>query len=337
MLRAGALMRIGFWVGATAATGMLVGLAGALAPARAQNPRPGVAVGSAMPSQAVAPVSQPHLEQVPWQRLKFSASKLFLSASTAISADYCPSEAVAGDIHAPAAGVARPLPSPTVAVVTSETDLPFGKHEVATVWLDPATGAALQGHKLVQGRDPYEKIFRYTAEGFFYWRNSPGVEAERKLPPDRWGKRRERLVRSAQPLPTGGAVTDSYALFYLASAARLDRQGARLTTFLLQDEQLVELTFTALEQRQIHCDVRLTGPQGERRQTSALVRRVTLSGRLAGQPPKTKGDDVDLGLLGLRGSLQMLVEVGTGIPIAISGHTASIGELTVHLDRITPR
>jgi hypothetical protein len=283
---------------------------------------------------ASGPKSEPRLERVPWQRLKFSASKFFLSASTAITAQYRPSGAVAAEILKPPEGTGRSLPEPTVAVVTSDTDLPFGKHEVATVWLDPDSGAVLQGHKLALGRDPYEKIFRYTTEGFFFWRNSPKTDSERELPPEQWGKRRQRLVRAAQSLPPGGAVTDSYALFYLASAARLDRQGARLTAYLLQEEKLVELTFTAMEKRQIRCDIKVTGGSGGHTKTNATVRRVTLSGRLVGQPSNARGEEVDLGLMDLRGSLTMLVEVGTGIPIEISGHTGNVGELTVRLDRI---
>jgi hypothetical protein len=295
------------------------------------------AISSEAPGQtagADAATARPLLVRVPWKRLKFSASKFFLSASTAISAAYLPSAEVAGDILAPPQGTARPLPEPTVAVVTSDTDLPFGRHELATVWLDPSTGAVAQGHKITQGRDPYEKYFRYTTEGFFLWRNSPQSDSERKQPPERWGKRRQRFVATAQPLPAGASVTDSYALFYLASAARLDRKGARLTTYLLQDEKLVELTFTAMEQRQIRCDVRVSSQGGEKTRSSVVVRRVTLSGHVVGQPPSGKGDDVDLGLMDMRGSLTMLVEVGTGIPFEISGRTGSIGELTVGLDRI---
>ncbi len=300
-----------------------------------QQTSPGSTVSSpAVLAALTASPSPARLERVSWRRLKFSASKFFMSAQTAVTVDYLPSSAVAADILAPPEGQARPLPSPTVAVVSSETDLPFGKHEVATVWLDPATGAVVQGHKIAQGRDPYEKYFRYTTEGFYFWRNSPQASSERSQPPEKWGKRRQRMVRAAAPLTPAQTVTDSYALFYLASAARLDRKDATLKTYLLQDEKLVELTFTARELRQVRCDVKVVRGSGEETKTAATVRRVVLSGRLAGQPAGTSGEDVDLGLMDLRGSLAMLVEVGTGIPIEISGRTGSIGDLTVSLDRI---
>jgi hypothetical protein len=275
---------------------------------------------------------------VAWKRLKFSASKFLLTATTSITADYQPSGAAAAAIKAPLEGTATPVPSPTVGVLTSKTDLPFGKHEVTTVWLDPTSGAVAQGSKLQTGKKPYEKIFRYTREGFFFWRNSPANAAEAKGQKDLWTHRRTKMVRTAVPFPEGALVTDSYALIYVASAARLDREGSTLVVHLLQNEKLVELRFTSFETRDTKCELTVGGSGGERLQTSAKVRRVTLTGRVVGQPAAAgKGDDVDLPHMGLRGSLTMLVEVGTGIPLEFSGRTDTIGELTVRLQRVDMR
>ena len=152
----------------------------------------------------------------------------------------------------------------------------------------PSSGAVLQEHKVVSGRSPYEKLFRYTTEGYFLWRNSPVSDAERKLAPEQWGKRRQRLVRTTQAPPRGALVTDSYALIYLASAARMDRAGSRLVAYLQQDDRLVELTFTAGGLRQTTCDVKVAGPTDKKTQSQVVARVVTLTGRVLGEPAKAE-------------------------------------------------
>jgi hypothetical protein len=272
--------------------------------------------------------------QLRWKSLRYGASKLFLSASTTISVTVKPGEEIVADLRAPVEGDPRPTPQGEVAVIGNDTDLPFGKREVATVWVDATNFAVLQEHKVVTGKDPYEKIFRYTTDGLFMWRSSPTSDAERKLAPERWSKRRQRHVVTTPALPAGAVVTDSYALIYLASAARLDRAGSHLTAYLQQDDKLVELTFTARGLRQTPCDVKLLGPGGRTTQSRVMARVVNLTGRILGEEAGRPRSDVDLGLLGLRGSLTMLIEHGTGIPFEIHGDTDGFGTLTVSLERV---
>ncbi|MGV8041864.1 MAG: hypothetical protein AB2L07_17990 [Thermoanaerobaculaceae bacterium] len=69
-------------------------------------------------------------------------------------------------------------------------------------------------------------------------------------------------------------MTDSYALLYLASAARLDRPGAGLRVVLLAEEQPVELQFASAGLVQGRLDYRERGTDGSRRRSQEVLQRV---------------------------------------------------------------
>jgi hypothetical protein len=281
---------------------------------------------------SAAPAAEP-LGPVGWRRIELGASKLLLSATTSLSVERLPVERARGLLRVPPEGAPFPMPGPEVVALTTDTVLPFGRHEVTTVLLDPSAGAVLQGDKLVTGRKPYQKVFRYTKEGFFFWRASPVSPGEEKASPEGWSKRRARLVRAVAPLPEGAVVTDSYALLYLVSAAGLNRQGSAFTTFILADDQPIELRFEAggLVQQDADYQERWTG-DSRRRRGLLLLRTVTVKARaVSGQPG---AGDVDLGFLGMRGSIRILVEARTGLPVQVVGRTDSIGDLTVNLQAV---
>lgn len=282
---------------------------------------------------AVVQAAGPPLEQVGWRRLDLAASKFLLSASTTLTVERVEARTLGPVLRTPPEGTPLGPRGPEVLTLSTESELPFGRRERTVLWLDAASGAALQGHKVVTGRKPYEKLFRYTTEGFFFWRAAPSSGAEERAGPEGWSKRRSRLVRASPALPEGAVVTDSYALLYLASAARLDRPGAGLRVVLLAEEQPVELHFSSGGLVQDRLDYRERGTDGSRRRNQEVLQRVvTVSGQpLGGQG---RADEVDLGFLGLRGDVRILLDARSGLPLQLQGRTDRIGELTVTLEAV---
>jgi hypothetical protein len=288
------------------------------------------------PAPAAGIADGPTFAAVPWSELSLSAHKFFLGASTTLRAERRPVAGLAALLRVPPEGVGVALPDHDVVVLTSDTDLPFGRDETVTLWLDPATGAAIQAEKLTRGHDPYRKVFRYTDLGVYTWRSAPANAHEAASGPRTWTRHGGSWERSPVPLPPNLPLTDSYALLYLASAARLDRPGVRCSLAILSEGRLVELTFTADGLVQERASFAETWPGGQRhRAGQVLARKVQVSARPAGAAPG--GSQVDLGFLGMRGDLTILVEDGTGIPIELSGHAEHIGALTVRLERATLR
>jgi hypothetical protein len=273
------------------------------------------------------------LSEVGWSELTFKARKLLLSATATLRVSRLPAAADHGVRLEVPEGTALPLPETGLTVVTTATDLPFGRNELTTVWLDPASGAALQSEKLVTGSKAYWKLWRYTRRGFFRWRSEPAGGREKSLGREAWSRRDDRLMCWQEPLPEGRRVTDSYALLYLISAARLDREGSRLQCTIFSKGRCAELEFVAGEMVSAKVDfVEVAGGTELRRRGEMLLRQVTGSGRLAGTA--SPSSDVDLGFLGMRGELSVLLEPASGIPVLVSGRADNIGRLVVRLQRL---
>jgi hypothetical protein len=268
-----------------------------------------------------------------WTQLHFVASKLFVSASTTIVVERVPAATIAAGLRVPPQDQGIPLPSGEVAVLTTDSDLPFGRTERMTVWLDPVNGTAIQAFKETRGHHPYAKLFRYTTTGCFVWRSAPADEAEARQGVDAWSKRKTDTVSEA--VPPGVAITDPYALIYLVSSARLDRKGATLALFILTDSGVARVDFAAEGLAYVRRSFVESWPGGERsRQGNVLVRVVRGTARLLAGGGHS---GVELGFLGLRDGLTIFLEAGTGIPIELTGDAAHVGRLTVRLDRAVLR
>lgn len=277
------------------------------------------------------------LGAVGWTRLDFEARKLLLKATTSLEVERIPvSDARSQLEEAPEpAGVAvalgtPALGTPALTLLTVRTDLPFGRDEVVTAWLDPTSGAALQAEKLVTGSKQYWKLWRFTDKGYYLWRSEPEDRSEAKLVQPSWSHRSQYAV-SWDIDPGDLPVTDSYALLYLISAARLDREGASLSVGLIEKKRLVQVQMEAGKRRRLAVDLTLEWPGGSRRlDEEVMVREVRISGRLL-SGAAADDEDVGLGFMGMHGEVHVALLEGSGIPVQVEGRTASFGSLTVRL------
>jgi len=289
---------------------------------------------TAAPTPAATPVSTPGVSgEVTWSELRYSARKLFLTATAALSVERVPAEALRKLVRRPPKGAPVPLPGGDAVAVSMATDLPFSRRESVVLWLDPANGAALGGEKTTLGANPYRKVLRFTEGGLYTWRSSPKDSREASLDPEAWTRSKQYLVSPADAPEPGAPVTDSYGLLYLVSTARLDRKDSSMSLVLLTDDGYVELVFASggLTYRRAGFDESWPGG-GVRRDGQVLVRTVRATSHAF--HAADAGPNVDLGFLGMRGTLDLDVEIGTGIPIAFSGRAEHVGQLSVRLDRV---
>jgi hypothetical protein len=291
---------------------------------------PPVPAGEPAPA-AVAPVAE-ESPGVPWTELRYAAHKLFLSASATVQTARVPAAELATLLRRPDKGLEVALPAAGAVAVALAYELPFGRDERVTLWLDPANGAALGGEKTALGGSAYHKLMRFTQGGLYTWRSSPKNAREAARGPQDWTDRSRYLIKPAVQPPQGTVVTDPYALLYLVSAARLDRKDSSLRLVLLSGKRYVEIALVAGGLSYLRASFEESWPGGSRqRNGDVLVRSVHGTANAVGAAETA--DNVDLGFLGMRGALTLLVEVGTGIPIAFSGQADYIGNLTVRLTR----
>ena len=275
----------------------------------------------------------PNLAAPVWTELELEARKLFLKAATRVSVRLEPATAVEGDLRVPPEGVPSQPVGSRVAVVTLSSDLPFGRRETARAWVDPLSGAALQGERLRMGRKPSWKQWRYLDGGRYVWRVSPQDPNEESLDCSAWTRRRDRLERWREAVPSGLVVSDSYALLYLVSAGRLDRGGSELRFCLEADDRLVEVRLVAGELIAERFELEEVAGESTRVRTDKIRARAV---RGLGRPVAggAGAEDVDLGFLGLKGEITILVEEGTGMPLEVRGRAEGVGKVTVRVRRV---
>lgn len=269
--------------------------------------------------------------EVSWTELRYGARKLLLSAHTGIRVEMLsPGDAAAALREVPE-GRGVPAGTGPVARITLDTRMPFGRQETVTTWVRAGDGTALQTEKLREGKG-YWKLIRYTADGFYQWRAEAQTRSEKDLGHERWGKQREsRHLWKARPR-VGVPVTDSYALLYLISAARLDRAGRELVVALEADDRLVQLRFVGAEVRPHDVDFVRRGSDSEK-QVEGVIRVRALRGEARVLGEEVEGD-VATGLLDMKGPVTVLVEEGSGIPVEVQGRVDGIGELKVKLEEV---
>ena len=269
---------------------------------------------------------------VPWTALHFTAHKFLLTAAASLTLELEPASRAQGVLRAAPTGSSLAPQGPCVAVLTFASRLPIGRDERAVAWLDPRNGTVFQVDKRTVSGGLYRKVFRYTSDGYFMWRTEPADRREAEGDADAWSKRKTEAMRGRADLPPTSVVTDSYALLYVASAASLDRPGARTIAYMLDGRGAVVVTFAAdgLTTRPI--DLELSWPGGsEVRERQTVVRTVTVTAAPLGGGGA--GDDVDLGFLGIRGALTIAIDVATGLPIELAGRAPQIGTITASLRR----
>lgn len=290
---------------------------------------PALAAGAAAPAAAPA-------ASLPWSELTYGARKFFFSASSAVRVEQTAAAAVVADLRTPSEGAAVPVPEGDVLVITTTSKLPFGRHEETTVWLDARTGSALQTSKLATGGEPYGKTWRYTTNGFFMWRESPRSAGEMQQGRAAWTDRRTQTVTTETVPPPGLAVTDPYALLVLIARAHLDHNGAHESFALLPEDRYAVAVMTAGGLSMRHVDYREVWPgSSRRRQGDVRVRTVRVGAHMLGEA--VASENVELGFLGMRGSLTVFCDADSGLPVELQGAAHGIGLLTVRLTQVTLR
>lgn len=269
-----------------------------------------------------------------WREAEFTATKFLLRAGTTVRVERVAAADIAGALRPAPQGEPLPVPAAGLLRVSLSSSLPFGRTETTSVLLDPESGAAYQTEKTNHGRRHYRKVSRFTPQGIFTWRTSPDNDGEAAGTPAGWSRLRTELEAPDRNLPPGAVLTDAYALLVLLSSQPWQRQGETRTAHILSEGRLVELTFTAggLTTMAATFDEETSGGR-RRRSGTPVVRPVVVTGRAVAGGEEGRG--VDLGFLGMRGALTVVLEHDTGIPLEVSGRADRVGNLVVRLTRVT--
>lgn len=283
---------------------------------------------AAEPGGADAPGLDP--ERLTWRELSLSASKFGLTSSSVVR--IAPVAAQEAERELLPAGQGTPL-QPDGAVLEVELETRFlGRVNLVRAWFDPRRATAFQRIRLDSGRRRGYKASRFTREGLLSRRRSPRRDQPDE-DPDTWEPGAEQLDPYPDWLEPEEPITLPGVLLYVASVAPLaeDAPGLQIATFASHSVSMVTLVVEGRETIAVDYLERL--PDGEERRVEGPVSALRVALRsLAPDDP-----DGDLGLLGLRGAVRILIDPVARVPLEVRGRVPVVGLVHVRLEQVELR
>lgn len=279
-----------------------------------------------LPQAAVA--EELSFDRIPWRELAFEGSKFGIALAAKLSLESVPANLVVGRM---ASSERTPGVVPAGArVVSIRLDSSvLGRRSGIELWVEPGTAAALQRVQTESGRRQRVKTERYGERGITGVRLRP-AKGEEELPPAGWSDLRRGF--SEYPAWAGPdlRISDPAALFYVVSAARLERPGDRVQIPLFSDGELLVLEARVVERLRVEVDYELVQGASRRRQGPVDALRLALTAWSVG--PTTQKHDFELA--GLGGDVELLFDPGNRLPLELSGKVPWAGRVTIGLRRV---
>ena len=218
--------------------------------------------------------------------------------------------------------------------LTSEVDPLFGSDEllVTRVWFSPNEAAALQRIRLRQGKEKWEKTYRWTQSGVYRLRLKPERADEENLPIERWTNKNNSYYPYDLEQSKCSSVSDPSALLYVVSAAGLavgdkprhlcvfNKKQLHLVQFQAEKSQLLQINY--LEKSQ---------PGETRRKGEAEVLKVSFTTRSL-FADETEAEPFSF--MGLKGDFDIFIDKVSRIPVRISGKIPGFGKVEFKLGEV---
>jgi len=259
---------------------------------------------NAMPAPAALP---------DWQSLEFEQKNMWITASSTVTVEPCPSQA--GNWQLSASGsVAR-------------------NSEQVELYFNAADGRALWRSRLGQGQEQQRyKSWDFGPEHILRERREPG--ADPALPPEQWPLTSSRDI-AYPPETAERVVTDAYGLLVLAD--RFQSSAAEFAEVLVNsDFNFYRVRFSHVPAGSkgsiIDVNYQLAGesqPVTGKRDTHGVA--LTIS------PVANNPDKADFSLLGLIDNIQLQFDAGTGLLLQLRGDAPKVGSSVINLKAATLR
>ena len=201
------------------------------------------------------------------------------------------------------------------------------------VWFQ-LDGTALQRTRFKPGEDGDFRRYRYTSEGVSRRRVKPQNSEQAALPPDRWGKVKDKFIPFGSAKQTCGPIFDVSGLLYTISAHGLEPElGTGICVF--NKKSLYRVKLVARDTP----PVKLTLQQGPGELVSRLADGVDVRViELQPQPLGGAGQEREaFEFMGLEGDIAVSLDRVTGLPLMLSGELPGLGRVRLELTEVRLR
>ena len=200
--------------------------------------------------------------------------------------------------------------------------------EQITLSLDPDSGRSLHRSRLSRGtNDQRYKTHTYLQDRVVRERRVPGANPDR--PPGEWDLRNRMEI--AYPNLEGVPVSDPYFLLLVASDFQAGTEEYR-NILVNTDRNFYSVRITHGEPETVNLNYRIADTN-ERIKGKRKTRAVTLDV----SPVEPLENEPDFNLLGLSGTITVLFDEVSGIPVQLKGTAPRVGSTKLNLKSVTLR
>ena len=274
-------------------------------------------------------------KRIRWSHLVFGAESVWVDVKVDVRLESQSKEKIQAELLENRQGDAIPIPEAGGYRLTTdiESDAAFkakvNKHNL--VWFIPRDGTALGRFRLRQGKDDFKKVYRFTRQGVFRYRQEPKNKQEARKEPDQWTDILDTFYSYAPAQLGCTNVTDRLLLIYIAAASGMPENKQPLSVCAFGKRALFHVKLKPAGLESIKAEFTEIKNQIEtRRQGKINAFKIDLETQ---QLPSDLGIDENFSFLGLRKNISIYLEPETNLPIQISGEISSDRKAVLPLQR----
>ena len=275
-------------------------------------------------------------DKVLWNHLSYRAKSIFGKVTTDVRLLAVPVEEVADLLITDPAGEALQPSGATVFTLTIYSNINplFGSDEILKTqsWFDPDGAGALQRVRLRQGKDKWQKSYRFTKKGVFRLRKKPRDSREENLTLDQWTKIRNHFYLYGDKGLGCPQILEPASLLYIVSVIDLttDQPPLNLCVFNKKQLHLVKVSVGGSQSLKVN----YLETQGDN-QTRVDKKIDTI--KISFQPRSLAPTDIEpeeFSFLGLKGDFDIFFDQVTNLPVQVSGKTSVFGKVDSRLHEV---
>jgi len=286
-----------------------------------------------------APAFKLAADKIFWQHLSYRAESFVGKMTSNISLAALTVEDAADNLITAASGCAVKASGAPVFFLESHSNIKplFGSNEILTTqsWIDSNSAAALQRIRRRQGRETWQKSYRFTNKGVFRLKKKPKDSREAKLPLDQWTQTRESFYDYAPASPNCSAILEPGGLLLVASVIKQWQQESPFNLCVFNKKQLHRVKVSVAGIRRLKVKyIEKSGIEHRRRDTEIDAVQISFEPHALvqnSQEPET------FSFLGLKGNFDIFIDPNSGLPVQISGKIAAFGTIDVRMQEVELR
>ena len=270
-------------------------------------------------------------DKIRWSHLELGAKSVWVDVNVNVRLESQSRSKMQGELLENRKGDAIPVPESGGFKLTTDilSDAAFKPpvHKKNRVWFIPHDGTALGRFRLRRGKEDFKKVYRFTRQGVFRYRQEPKNRQETSLNPEQWTDTNDTFYEY-RPAQLGCAgITDRLLLIYIAAAAGMSERKQPLSVCVFGKRALFQVKLQPAGMESIRADfVEMKQQTETHREGNIQAFKINLEARLL---EYNSGFDENFSFLGLRKNISIHIEPETGLPIQISGDTPSSSKRAV--------